>query len=591
MPLLPTARPPTVSRLLHALSRLDGFTPGPEFLGEAESACAATAARWDQSSLALVFQAWSWLRYQPGKATVAALLERAREMMLEVPGGGPGEKGGSFSSQNLGTLIASLGELKRCPDDRWMAAFQQAVAALLPRAAPKDISFFLKGLAKLNYYPGPRMMDVLLLALTPHVGSLQGIDLQVTITSLVGLHHRPPPAFAAAFQQRALQLLVVAPSDAGARGSSGSSSGSSGGIGIAPRDLAIIIWSFAALEIPGARAFLRLLAAAAAAQLRSEQPRWALPDGHPDALSVQERWALTARVRQLRQVYLYSQCQEAKDKEAAAAGPGGELAGLAGDWEALGLPALVDAGLAAGSEELVLARAQESAFHKEVRACVVSTLGGLVGWVDWGSLPRALPWFLWITQVAEVLQSLGASTLRAVDCFVLDVLIEPPAPLAAQQQRLEQLEQQPAAAAAAEAPPARPTAKGKRGKKKAASAAAAAAPAASAAAAGATAPLPILLLLHGPSRFLRGRLGAPKLEAGTAMKARVLTQLSGRRFTRVACVDVWEWAAGRTREARIELLKSKVGARLLESYLTPPSLAEPSPSPRRGVGNCTLAAA
>jgi hypothetical protein len=115
----------------------------------------------------------------------------------------------------------------------------------------------------------------------------------------------------------------------------------------------------------------------------------------------------------------------------------------------------------------------------------------------------------------------------------------------------------------------------------AAAAAASSAPATAAAAA----PLPILLLLHGPSRFLRGQLGnngAPRLEAGTAMKQRILKQLSGRRFTRVACVDVWEWAAGRTREARIELLKSKVGARLLESYLVP--------QPSQAMGNCSLAA-
>lgn len=316
-PLLPTARPPTVARLLHALSRLDGYAPSPDFLVEAERACATNAGRWDQSSIALVCQAWSWLRYQPGDATVAALLDRARGMLV-VGGSGGGGGGGVFSAQNLGTLIVSLGELNRCPDDEWMALFQAAVLARLPEASSKDISFFLKGLAKLNYYPGADTVDALLAALNPHLPALQGVDLQCIVTSLgtytrnnglarrplfcvcvcltiihphphpppppVGLHHRPPPAFVAAFQTRARELLSPSPD------------------GIGPRDLAIIIWSFAALEIPGARAFLRDLAAAAVAQLRAEQGRWALAEGEAGALSIQERWALTARVRQLRQV-------------------------------------------------------------------------------------------------------------------------------------------------------------------------------------------------------------------------------------------------------------------------------------------------
>lgn len=106
----------------------------------AERACAVTAERWDQSSIALVCQAWSWLRHQPGDATVAALLARARGMLVAGGGGG----GGGFSPQNLGTLIVSLGELKRCPDDAWMALFQAAVLARLPEASSKDIGFFLK---------------------------------------------------------------------------------------------------------------------------------------------------------------------------------------------------------------------------------------------------------------------------------------------------------------------------------------------------------------------------------------------------------------------------------------------------------------
>jgi hypothetical protein len=386
-PLLPSARPPTVARMLHALSRLDGYGPSPDFLAAAERACAATAGQWDQSSLALVFQAWAWLRYQPADATVAALLDRARSMLVPPTGPGGARGGSSLSSssssssflpQNLGTLIHSLGEMKLCPDDSWMAAFRSAVMARLPGAAPKDVSFFLKGLAKLNYYPGPSVVDALLAALTPHVGGLQGIDLQFLVTSLVGLHHRPPPPFAAAFQRRALQLV----SQAGA------------GPGIAPRDLALIIWSTAALEIPDSRSFLRALVAAAVAQLEGERPRWGLPEGHPEALSMQERWALTARVRQLRQVCLYAQCHAAA--EAAAQGEEGaeqeEVGGLAEDFEALGLPALVDAGLAAGSEEMVLARAQESVFHKEVGACgcfVICFGGG--GAVE---LDVALRWML-----------------------------------------------------------------------------------------------------------------------------------------------------------------------------------------------------
>lgn len=56
-------------------------------------------------------------------------------------------------------------------------------------------------------------------------------------------------------------------------------------------------------------------------------------------------------------MYLFAQCRAKEDKE---------LAALLGDFEALGLPAMVEAGLAAGSEELVLQRATESVFHKEV---------------------------------------------------------------------------------------------------------------------------------------------------------------------------------------------------------------------------------
>lgn len=189
-----------------------------------------------------------------------------------------------------------------------------------------------------------------------------------------------------------------------------------------------------------------------------------------------------------------------------------------------------------------------------------------------------------------MLNSLGALTRRAVDCFVLDVLIEAPSsssassdgkakdqPTAPQQRQQQSPPRSP-----------RPVAAGKKCKGKAPAATTPAA--ATAASGGSSSPLPILLLLHGPSRFLRGRLAqdeAPKLEAGTHMKQRILQQLSGRRFKQVASVDVWEWARERTREARIDLLRAKIGGRLLDAYLTPPPAAAPS---SQAVGNCTLAA-
>eukprot|EP00624_Nannochloropsis_granulata_P007502 evm.model.NODE_8197_length_13378_cov_29.264015.4 len=81
---------------------------------------------------------------------------------------------------------------------------------------------------------------------------------------------------------------------------------------------------------------------------------------------------------------------------------------------------------------------------------------------------------------------------------------------------------------------------------------------------------PLVLLLHGPSRFLRGQTGvdSPKLEAGTAFKEKILQTQSPHRFARVASLDVWEWARQKTQRAKVELLRAKIGRTLLESYLS-----------------------
>jgi hypothetical protein len=114
---LPTGfRPPILARLLHALSRLEGFNPDPAFLQRAEQACAASATKWDQGSIALVSQAWSWMKHQPSETTLSALLAQAKGMLLD----------GSFTPLNAGTLIQSLGELRRCPDEAWLCAFREA---------------------------------------------------------------------------------------------------------------------------------------------------------------------------------------------------------------------------------------------------------------------------------------------------------------------------------------------------------------------------------------------------------------------------------------------------------------------------------
>ena len=114
---LPTGfQPPTLARLLHALSRLEGFNPDSSFLQRAEQACAASASKWDQGSIALVSQAWSWMKHQPSEVTLSALLAQAKGMLLD----------GSFTPLNAGTLIQSLGELRRCPDEGWLCAFREA---------------------------------------------------------------------------------------------------------------------------------------------------------------------------------------------------------------------------------------------------------------------------------------------------------------------------------------------------------------------------------------------------------------------------------------------------------------------------------
>ena len=170
-------------------------------------------------------------------------------------------------------------------------------------------------------------MARLLDALAPHLAAFQGVDLQFAVTALVGLHHQPPPPFVEAFEARTLALLAADQ--------------------VSPRDLAIIIWSFAALDVKSP-AFLRRLMSAAVAQLEAERPRWGQQQqgqqrgggGEGGAttttvsMSMQERWCLTARVRQLRQVHLYAQCHAGRE--------GDELAGLAQEFEDMGLLPLIE---------------------------------------------------------------------------------------------------------------------------------------------------------------------------------------------------------------------------------------------------------
>ncbi len=458
---LPTFRPPMLARFLHALSRFEGFVPDTAFLQRSEQACWASAGKWDQGSIALVSQAWSWMRYQPSEGTLNALLAQARGMLVDH----------SFTPLNIGTLIQSLGELRRCPDEAWLCDFRETAYQKLDEMQGKDLNFVLKGLAKLNWFPGDAFVAALLQRMTAHINGFNGADLQFTVSSLVGLHFQPSREFVLAFQARISALLRQNQ--------------------VSPRDLSIILWSFAALEIPDSRAFSLELMTAAVAQLQAERPRWSSPDFTPN-----ERWTLTARVRQLRQVYMYAESQK----------QGGEQGSLAEDFRRLGLLNLVEEGLAHVSDEMVLAKAQESGFHREV---------------------------------AEVLQSLGATTRRSVDCFVLDLLIESPQAARAQAEEEGELVDTQVSSAAHQP-------KEQKEKDK-----------------------PLVLLLHGPSRFLRGQTGAtsPKLEAGTAFKEKILQTQSPHRFTRVASLDVWEWAKQKTKQAKIELLRAKIGRGLLESYL------------------------
>lgn len=262
-------RPPILARLLHALSRLEGYNPDHLFLQRAEQACAASASKWDQSSIALVSQAWSWMKYQPCEATLSALLTQAKSMLLD----------GSFTPLNAGTLIQSLGELRRCPDEGWLRAFREAMYPKLGQMQGKDLNFILKGLAKLNWCPGDTFLAALLQHMQPHLEQFNGSDLQFTLSSLVGLHFLPSAAFVSAFQARFSSLLRMGC--------------------VSPRDLSIVMWSCAALETPGSHSFLIECMQTAVRQLEGERGRWeGLQNGGT------ERWALTARVRQLRQVYL-----------------------------------------------------------------------------------------------------------------------------------------------------------------------------------------------------------------------------------------------------------------------------------------------
>lgn len=271
-------------------------------------------------------------------------------------------------------------------------------------------------------------------------GSFNGPDLQFTITALVGLNYKPPLSFTEAFKASVLASLPT----------------------MNPRDLSIITWSFAALQIPDSKEFLSQLFRAVALQLTIEKPTWA-------TMAPAEKWPSVARMRQLRQVLKSCEIDP-------------ELAGLLDEVQEIKLPELIDEGLALlADDNMVLSKAIESSFHVEV---------------------------------VELLSSLGAKTRKAVDIFLLDVLLEP---TAAESQEL-----------------------------------------------------PLLLLLHGPSRFLRH--GYEGLEAGTSFKVRVLESQT-HRFAKVTSITYQEWANEKTREGRITLLRRKIGP-LLDSYVVNPTSDE-----------------
>ena len=362
----------------------------------------------------------------------------------------------------------------------------------------------------------------------PHLEQFNGSDLQFTLSSLVGLHFLPSADFVSAFQARFSSLLRTGY--------------------VSPRDLSIVLWSFAALEIPDSRLFLIGCMQAAVKQLEGERGRW---EGFEKGGA--ERWALTARVRQLRQVYLYAQSLEGGE----GGREGGVEGSLAEEFRRMGLVELLEEGLRYANDEMVLAKAQESGFHREV---------------------------------AEVLHSLGATTRRSVDCFVLDLLIEP-----REGGREGGVEEGGESGMMTMSAGELSVGEGEKEEEKSAMVVAAAAAAAAveqtlvmahsptpnddgaAAPAAATTPAaaepeikPLVLLLHGPSRFLRGQTGvdSPKLEAGTAFKEKILQTQTPQRFTRVASLDVWEWARQKTQKAKVELLRAKIGKTLLESYLS-----------------------
>lgn len=54
-----------------------------------------------------------------------------------------------LTSVNLGTMVVALGELRRTPDEAWMAAFLQACEPLLPSMGSKDLGYILKGTSRL----------------------------------------------------------------------------------------------------------------------------------------------------------------------------------------------------------------------------------------------------------------------------------------------------------------------------------------------------------------------------------------------------------------------------------------------------------
>jgi len=505
-------RPPSLARFLHALSRLEGFSPDPHFLRRAEQACAGWTGTWEQGPIALIVQAWSWLKYHPSEATLATLLGQARGMLED----------GVFTPLNAGTLIQSLGELRRSPGDAWLSTFCEAAALKFPDMHGKDLNFILKGLAKLNWYPGDAFMVGLLGHMRPYLEGFNGADLQFTMSSIVGLHYLPHRAFLDAFQARFSRLLQDRQ--------------------VSSRNLCIVLWAFAALEVPNARPFVVECMRAAIAQLEAERPRW----GQWEA-DAPETWSLTARIRQLRQVYLY-----ALRLEGAGSQSDRNESSLAEEFRGMGLVELLETGLRYSKEELVLAKSQESGFHREV---------------------------------AEILQSLGVRARRSVDCFVLDLRLESPQAAEAsgqggdkgeglgagtldstgkerqdwsgrgmstgQRQSSEGDAVRDAEDPRTEGPPAGGKEQEIKGAKDATK--------------------PLVLLLHGPSRFLRGLTGtaSPKMEAGTAFKVKILQTKSLHRFADVVSLDVWEWARQRTREEKVEFLRQKIGPTLLETYMAP----------------------